>query len=70
MDSRFDHLEPNSPKEARLLAGLLQGAQDWGDPSGDLEAGDRLQAAFRIWELVAELEGRILGLRRAEIRRF
>jgi hypothetical protein len=52
MDSRFDHLEPNSPEEAQLLAGLLQEAQD----SGDLEAGDRVQAAFRIRELVAELE--------------
>jgi hypothetical protein len=52
MDSRFDHLEPNSPEEARLLAGLLQEAQD----SGDLEAGDRVQVAFRIRELVAELE--------------
>jgi hypothetical protein len=56
MDSRFDHLEPNSQEEARLLAGLLQEAQDWGDLLGDLEAGDRVQAAFRTRELVAELE--------------
>lgn len=27
-----------------------------GDLSGELEAGDRVQAAFRISELVAELE--------------
>jgi hypothetical protein len=52
MDSRFDYLEPNSPEEGQLLAGLLQEAQD----SGDLEAGDRGQVAFRIRELVAELE--------------
>ena len=56
MDSRFDHLQPNSPEEAQLLAGLLQEAQDWGDLLGDLEAGDRVQAAFRTRELVAELE--------------
>jgi hypothetical protein len=24
MDSRFDHLEPNSPEEARLLAGCFK----------------------------------------------
>ena len=36
--------------------GLLQEAQDCGDLSGDLEAGDRVQAAFRIRELVPELE--------------
>jgi len=52
MDSRFDYLEPNSPEDAQLLAGLLQEAQDSDDP----EAGDRVQAAFRIRELVAELE--------------
>ena len=53
---QFDHPEPKSPDEAQLLAGFLQEAQYWGDLSGELEAGDRVQAAFRISELVAELE--------------
>ncbi|MGO9451015.1 MAG: hypothetical protein ACLQDV_08220 [Candidatus Binataceae bacterium] len=49
---QFDHPEPKPPEEAQFLAKFLQEAQDW----GDLEAGDRVQAAFRISELVAELE--------------
>jgi len=53
---QFDHPEPKSPEEAQFLAEFLQEAQDWADLSGDLEAGDRVQAAFRISELVAELE--------------
>lgn len=56
MDSRFDHLEPNSQEEAQLLAGLLQEAQDWRDLLVILRPVIAVQAAFRTRELVAELE--------------
>ena len=52
----FDHDEPESEKETELVASFLQEAQDWGDFSGDLEAGEQVRAAFRISTLVDELE--------------
>jgi hypothetical protein len=52
----FDHDEPESEKETELVASFLQEAQDWGDLSGDLEAGEQVRAAFRISTLVDELE--------------
>lgn len=71
MDSRFDHLEPNSPEEAQLLAGLLQEAQDWRDLLGDPEAGDRCASSVPDPGVSRRVgKGRILGPRRVEIRRL
>jgi HNH endonuclease len=52
----FDHDEPKSEAEAELLATFLQEAQDWGELSGDLEAGARVRAAFSIGASIEELE--------------
>jgi hypothetical protein len=52
----FEHDEPQSEAEVELLSGFLQEAQDWGDLSSDLEAGDRVKAAYRMSTLVRELE--------------
>ena len=51
----FDHDEPHSEAEVDLLSGFLQEAQDWGDLSSDLEAGDRVKAAYRMGTLLQEL---------------
>jgi hypothetical protein len=52
----FDHDEPQSEAEVKLLSGFLQEVQDWGDLSADLEAGDCVKAAFRMTTLLRELE--------------
>ncbi|MBE3112360.1 MAG: hypothetical protein IMZ46_17940 [Acidobacteria bacterium] len=52
----FEHDEPESQAEVELMSGFLQEAQDWGDLSSDLEAGDRVKAAYRVSTLVRELE--------------
>jgi len=52
----FDHDEPQSETEVQLLSSFLQESQDWGDMSADLEAGDRVRAAFRISSLLDDLE--------------
>lgn len=44
----FDHEEPRSEAEVDLLSQFLQEAQDWGDLSGELEAGDRVRASHRL----------------------
>jgi len=55
--SSFEHDEPQSTAEVELLSEFLQEAQDWGDLSSDLEAGDRVKAAYRMSTLLSELEG-------------
>lgn len=52
----FEHDEPKSETEVGLLSGFLQEAQDYGDLSGDLEAGDRVKAAYRMSTLLEEME--------------
>lgn len=52
----FEHDELKSPAEVELISGFLQEAQDYGDLSGDLEAGDRVKAAFEINTQLEELE--------------
>jgi len=52
----FDHDEPTSETEVDLLSGFLQDAQDYGDLSGDLEAGDRVETAFGMSTLLEDLE--------------
>jgi len=52
----FDHDEPESQEEVDLLGGFLQTAQDWGDISADLQAGDRVRAAYGLTERLRELE--------------
>ncbi len=52
----FQHDEPASEAEAQLLASFLQEMQDYGELSSDLEAGDRVQAAFRLSALLENIE--------------
>ena len=54
--SSFEHDEPQSDAEVELISCFLQEAQDWGELSGDLEAGDRVKTAFRMSTLLKELD--------------
>ncbi len=51
----FEHEEPTSDAEAELLASFLQEMQDYGEVSTVLEAGDRVQAGFRMSALLQDL---------------
>lgn len=51
----FEQYELKSPAEVDLVGGFLQEAQDYGDLSGDLEAGDRVKAAFEMSARLEEL---------------
>jgi len=52
----FDHDELKSQPEVELVSGFLQDAQDYGDLSGDLDAGERVKTAHEINEHLKELE--------------
>jgi DNA-binding HxlR family transcriptional regulator len=52
----FDHDELCSQEEVDLVSGFLQLAQDWGDLSGELEAGERIRTACSLTESLKELE--------------
>lgn len=51
----FEQDELKSLAEVDLVGGFLQEAQDYGDLSGDLEAGDRVKAAFEMSARLEEL---------------
>jgi hypothetical protein len=53
----FDHDAPTTESEVELLSGFLQTMQDWGDISGDLDAGQHVRMSYEIDQLVRELEG-------------
>ncbi|WP_438045036.1 hypothetical protein [Sorangium sp. So ce128] len=48
--------EFQSQEETDLVAGFLQDAQDWGEILPELEAGERVRAAFRMTTQLRELE--------------
>ena len=52
----FEHEELKSPAEVELISGFLQEAQDYGDLSRDLQAADRVKAAFEMSARLEELE--------------
>ncbi|MBN1866513.1 HNH endonuclease [Candidatus Sumerlaeota bacterium] len=52
----FDHDELKLEAEVDLVGGFLQVAEDYGNLSGDLEAGDRVKAAFELSARLEELE--------------
>jgi hypothetical protein len=52
----FDHDEPQSDAEVEILGSFLQEAQDWGDLSAELEAGDRVKVSFRFSTLLGDLD--------------
>lgn len=68
---QFEHDEPKSEAEASLLASFLQGAQDYGELSADLDAGDSVQTAYRLSFLLNELEeGGFWAFGNREVRRL
>jgi hypothetical protein len=56
MAFQFDHDELDSETEVDLLSGFFQEAQDWGDISSEMEAGERVKAKYRISWIVKDLE--------------
>lgn len=52
----FEHDEPKSEDEMEIIKGFLQEAQDWGELSSDFEAGQKVEAAFRMSAMIRELE--------------
>jgi hypothetical protein len=52
----FEQDELQSPAEVELVSGFLQEAQDYGELADDLDAGDRVKAAFELSARLAELE--------------
>jgi hypothetical protein len=52
----FDHDEPESDEEAKLIASFLQDVQDWGDGWSDLESGQHVEARFTLTKEIKELE--------------
>ena len=53
---RFDHDELRDDAEVELVGGFLQGLQDYGDISSDMEPSDRVRARFALGEHLKELE--------------
>lgn len=53
---RLNHDDPREQKEAELIASAVQSIKDWGEIWSDLEAGDRVNAAYDLSQLIQELE--------------
>lgn len=56
MGFSFENDEPKSEEEVGVLSSFFQEAQDWGDLSSDMEAGERVSAKYRLTNLLKELE--------------
>lgn len=56
MAASFSYDDPQAETEVDLLSGFFQEVQDWMDLAGDLDAGRRVEAAFRIGSLIRNLE--------------
>jgi hypothetical protein len=52
----FDHDEPETEEEAKLIGGFLQSLQDWGDLWSDLESSQRVEASFSLTKDIKEIE--------------
>jgi hypothetical protein len=52
----FDHDEPETEEEAKLIGGFLQNLQDWGDLWSDLESGQHVEARFSLTRDIQEIE--------------
>lgn len=53
----FDHDELRSQEETEAVAAFLQSLEEWGDLLCELGAGERVQVATSISEMIAELDG-------------
>ncbi|MBR9883422.1 MAG: helix-turn-helix transcriptional regulator [Oceanospirillales bacterium] len=66
---RLNHDDPRSEDEADTLAWAAQSIKDWGEIWSDLEAGDRVKAAYDLSQLIQELGATgiwVFGLRTNE----
>jgi len=52
----FDHDEPETEEEAKLIGSFLQNIQDWGDIWSDLESSQRVEASFSLTKDIKEIE--------------
>jgi len=52
----FDNDDLNTQHEVDLISAFCQECQDYGDISSDFEVGQQVTAAFRLGELIRELE--------------
>jgi 5-methylcytosine-specific restriction endonuclease McrA len=52
----FDHDEPETEEEAKLIGGFLQNLQDWGDLWSDLESSQRVETSFSLTTDIKEIE--------------
>ena len=53
---QFDHDEPETEEEAKLIGGFLQNLQDWGDLWSDLESSQHVEASFSLTLDIKEIE--------------
>ena len=56
MSCSFDHDELRSQEEVAVIGAFLQVAQDWGDLSADLEAGELVQIAYDLTKSLQSVE--------------
>jgi hypothetical protein len=52
----FDHDEPETEEEAKLIGGFLQNIQDWGDIWSDLESSQHVETRFSLTKDIKEIE--------------
>ena len=52
----FDHDEPETEEEAKLIGGFLQNLQDWGDLWSDMESSQQVETRFSLTKDIKEIE--------------
>jgi hypothetical protein len=52
----FDHDEPETDEEAKLIGNFLQNIQDWGDLWSDMESSQHVEARFSLTKDIKEIE--------------
>jgi HNH endonuclease len=52
----FHNDDPQSEDEMKVISSFLQEAQDWGELAGGFDAGEKVQAAYRMSTMIRELE--------------
>jgi hypothetical protein len=52
----FHNDDPQSENEMKVISSFLQEAQDWGELAGGFEAGEKVEAAYRMSAMIRELE--------------
>jgi HNH endonuclease len=55
-DGNFHNDEPQSEDEMKAISSFLQEAQDWGELAAEFEAGEKVEAEYRMSAMIRELE--------------